>query len=85
MFQNGEIDFTVYDYLINKESRTSMLYLLPQIHKGKMPPLGRPIVSAVNSHTEKISQFVDHFLNPCAQNVTLYIRGPSISLLFMKK
>ena len=37
-----------------------------------MPPPGRPIVSTVSSHTEKMSQFVDHFLNACAQNVTSY-------------
>ena len=30
MYQNGEIDFSVYDYLLNKECRTPNLYLLPQ-------------------------------------------------------
>ena len=39
-----------------------------------MTPTGRLIISAANSHMEKISTFVDHFLNPCAQNAILYIR-----------
>ena len=28
----------------------------------------------MNSPTEKISQFVDHFLNPCAQALPSYIK-----------
>ena len=69
MYQNSEIDFSVYDYLLNTECRRPILYLLPQIHKRKTPPPGRPSISAVGSHTEKMLQFVDNFLNPCAQRV----------------
>ena len=47
--------YSVYNYLYNKECWTSILYLLPKIHKGKILPPGRPIVSAVSPHTEKIS------------------------------
>ena len=53
---------------------TPILYLLPKIHKGKTPPPGRPIVSDVNSHTEKIFRLIDHFLNPCATRVKSSIR-----------
>ena len=74
MLNNQEIDISVYDYLTQKECRTSVLYLLPKIHKGKTPCPGRPIVSAINSPTEKISQFVDHFLNPCAFRVKSYLK-----------
>ena len=37
MFQNCAIDFTVYDYLIDRESRTPtcILYLRPKFHKGE--------------------------------------------------
>ena len=48
------ITFSILDYLQNKECRTPIVYLLPKIHKGATPPPGGPIVSAVNSHTEKI-------------------------------
>ena len=52
-----------------------MLYLLTKIHKGITLPPGRSIISAVSGHTEKISEFVDHFRNPSAQRVKSYIRG----------
>ena len=85
MFQNGEIDFSVYGYLINIASRTPILYLLHKIHKWKIPTPGTPIVSAVNSHMEKISQFVDHFLNCRTQNVASYIRDTSHFLTFLEE
>ena len=61
MYTNREIDDSVYMYLVDKECKTPNLYLLPKIYKG-FPLKGRPIMSANGSPTEKISQFVDHFL-----------------------
>jgi hypothetical protein len=52
------------NYLLNTKPRTAQLYLLPKIHKNKTPVPGRPIVSANNSPTEKISQLADIFLQP---------------------
>jgi hypothetical protein len=74
MLTNGEIDISVYNYLVQKEYRTPNLYLLPKVHKGIIPPPGRPILSANGSPTEKISQFVDHFLKPCATKHRSYIK-----------
>ena len=74
MFDKGEIDVSVYEYLRIKECRTPILYLLSKIHKGIMPPPGRPIIAAVGSHIEKLSEFVDHFLNPYAQGVESSIK-----------
>ena len=74
LFVNSEIDSSLYEYLLNKECWTPILYLLPKIHKGINPPPSRPIISAVSIHTEKLSKFVDHFLNPCAQKVRSYLR-----------
>ena len=48
-------------------------YLLPKIHKGTLPPPGRPIVSAIKSPTERISQFLDHFLQPCFPQIKSYV------------
>ena len=52
-----------------------VFYTLPKIHKkySKTPP-GRPIVSSVDSPTEKISHFIDIILQPFAQAGASYIR-----------
>ena len=72
MYANGEISDQVSYYLTERECKTSKLYLLPKIHKGKIPPPGRPIVSANGCPTEKISQLVDNFLTP---PTTLFIKS----------
>jgi hypothetical protein len=71
---NGEISDKCHTYLCNKQPRTPQLYLLPKIHKNKTPVPGRPIVSANNSPTERISQFVDHFLQPIVSTTKSYVK-----------
>ena len=61
-------------YLRNESPRTSQLYLLPKIHKKKLPMPGRPIVSANNSPTERISELADFFLKPLVKNTRSYVR-----------
>ena len=52
--------------------RTSKLYFLKKIHKN---PMGiQPIVSSCDSITEKISQFVDKWLQPYVKNLPSYIK-----------
>jgi hypothetical protein len=85
MYQNGEIDETVKNYLTDITCRTSELYLLPKIHKGVTPPPGRPIISANGCPTEKISQFVDHFLNPTTTSLKSYIKDTTDFLLKLEK
>ena len=46
--------------------------MLPKIHKPNNP--GRPLISSVNSHTEKLSAYVDEFLRPLAQALASHIR-----------
>ena len=74
MYQNGEIDETVQKYLMYDTHRTPQLYLLPKIHKGKIPPPGRPIISANGCPTENISQFVDFFLNPTCLTLPSFVK-----------
>ncbi len=74
MVNNGEIDTKCAEYLFNDNPRTSLFYMLPKIHKGKIPPPGRPIVSAIDSPTDKISQFVDFFLQESVALSRSYIR-----------
>ena len=63
---------------IKEGTRTPSFYGLPKIHKDfdSFPPL-RPICSGFNSFTIKISEFVDVFLKPAAQQNPSYIRDTS--------
>ncbi len=77
MYQNGEIDDYTKDYLLSCPGRTSDLYLLPKIHKASFNQNNhpsRPIMSANGSPTEKISEFVDHFLNETTFSLPAYVR-----------
>ena len=74
MYQNGEIDETVKDYLTDHQCKTSNFYMLPKIHKSIRPPPGRPILSANGSPTEKISAFVDHFINQYCPLVKSFVK-----------
>ena len=52
--------------------RTSKLYFLKKIHKN---PMGiRPIVSSCEGITEKISQFVDRWLQPYVKSLPSYVK-----------
>lgn len=52
--------------------RTPQMYLLPKIHKPNNP--GRPVVSSVGCHTEKISKFVDHHLQSMNKNLESHVQ-----------
>ena len=85
LFQNGEIDISVKEYLTDKHCKTPNFYMLPKIHKGITPPPGRPILSANGSPTEKISQFVDHFLNPLCPKIRSYVKDSTHFLQIMEE
>ena len=74
MLKSKEIDSKCAEYLITENPRTANFYLLPKIHKGTIPPPGRPIVSANDCPTERISQFVDHFIQPLIPILKSYIK-----------
>ena len=76
--------FSVQRYLMKDTQRTPQLYLLPKIHKGQNPPPGRPIISANGCPTEKISQFVDHFLNPTCTNLRSFVKDTTHFLKLIK-
>ena len=69
-----EIDKKCADYLLIQQPRTANFYLLPKIHKNIVPPPGRPIVSANDCPTERISQFVDNFIQPLIPQLSSYVR-----------
>ena len=74
LLENNCINKKMHDYLYIKEPRVPAFYLLPKIHKGIVPPPGRPILSANECPTERISAFVDHFLKPLVQNIPSYLK-----------
>ncbi len=68
---NG-IEKDTFNYLLPQDPRTARFYLLPKIHKPNNP--GRPIVSGNGSPTERISEFVDSFLNPLVSRIPSFIK-----------
>ena len=74
LLEKEEITEKCADYLHIDKPRTPQLYLLPKIHKNKFPVPGRPIVSANNSPTERISQLADFFLQPLVVGTKSYVK-----------
>lgn len=58
--------------LSEEETRTQRLYFLLKVHK--CPVDVRPIVSGCGGPTEKVSQVLDHYLQPLVQQTRSYIR-----------
>ena len=70
--QRELLDAKTAEKLKPTNSNTPKLYLLPKIHKKNNP--GRPVVSSVGCHTEKISSFVDHHLQPLNKELPSYVQ-----------
>ena len=84
MYISGEISLKTADYLNSENTRTPEFYMLPKIHKGTIPPPGRPIISGNGSPTEKLSQLVDHFLQPLIPKIKSYLKDTSHFLNVLK-
>lgn len=89
MLNKGFISKNQLEYLSGpSDYRPRVFYLLPKIHKKQTTwpnpnmPEGRPIVSDVNSETYRVSELIDHFLNPLAVKHFSYIKN---SFEFVKK
>ena len=73
MYQEGHIDKPTAEYLLPPQMvRTQEMYFQKKIHKN--PPSTRPIVSGCNGPTEKISAYLDHWLQPLAKSLPSYIK-----------
>ncbi|XP_053571736.1 uncharacterized protein LOC128661511 [Bombina bombina] len=70
----GVINQREFDFLFVKFPKTATFYSIPKLHKNKLPPPGRPIISDKGSLTEKISQYVDFCLRPNILNLPSYIK-----------
>ena len=47
-------------------------YITPKVHKKDIP--GQPVVSSIDCHTNKLSKFVDHYLQPHAKALPSYVK-----------
>ena len=74
MYADKEISEKTFLFLIKGGKRRSIFYMRPKIHKNKILPPGRPIVSSVISPTEKISMLLDIILQPFVVKTKSYIR-----------
>ncbi|XP_078583735.1 uncharacterized protein LOC144866254 [Branchiostoma floridae x Branchiostoma japonicum] len=72
LLNEGSISEEEFNYLAPIHPRTPVFYLLPKIHKEGNP--GRPIISANDCATERISEFADHHLRPLVQKLPSYIK-----------
>ena len=67
------IDKPTAEYLLPPPMvRTQEMYFLKKIHKN--PPTARPIVSGCDGPTERISAYLDHWLQPLAKSLPSYIK-----------
>jgi hypothetical protein len=70
----NKISQDTIELLIPEKPTTPKIYILPKIHKGVLPPPGRPIVAGCGSLTERASAYVDSYLQPFVHNLTSYIK-----------
>ena len=84
MLEHKQIDRSCHKYLTDRKIRTAQFYMLPKIHKNRTRPPGRPIVSGNGCPTERISKFVDFFLQPGVKLIRSYIRDTSDFLLMLR-
>ena len=54
------------------DATAGIFYLLQKIHKKNCP--GRPVISACNTPTEKISAFVDSQLKPLVSQIPSFVK-----------
>ena len=83
--KKGHIDRNTRDYLINNPGkvRTQQLYFLKKIHKG--PHTVRPIVSGSSGPTEKVSAFLDYFLQPLLPDIPSHIKDSKHVIMLLEK
>ena len=84
MKMKEEISDKNIEFFMINNPRLARFYLLPKIHKRLYEVPGRPVVSHVGFHTERISSFIDYHLQPLAQNVKSYIKDTNDFLSKLK-
>ena len=70
--QERKKNYFKFDF--KKATNLGKLYLLPKIHKGLSNVPGRPVISNCGTPTEKVSEFLDHQLQPIMKQGNSYIQ-----------
>jgi len=70
-------------YITPNRPRIPVFYTLTKIHKPN--PVGRPVISGCDSPSERISSFVDYFLQPIAKVQESYLKDTTDFLNFIEK
>ena len=73
-----------FRFNFKKATNLGKLYLLPKIHKGLCKVPGRPVISDCGTPTEKVSEFLDHHLQPIMKQGESYNRGTGDFLAKLK-
>ena len=70
-------------FLTPDPPRIPVFYTLTKIHKPTLA--GRPIISGCSGPTERISAFVDHLIQPIAQQQTSYLKDTTDFINFIDR
>ena len=70
----SEQELPHFTYKYKKTTSLGKMYLLPKIHKRLYDVPGRPVISNCGTPTEKLSDFLDHYLKPVMQERESYIK-----------
>ena len=70
-------------YITPNRPRIPVFYTLTKIPKPN--PVGRPIISGCDNPSERISSFVDYFLQPIAKVQESYLKDTTDFLNFIEK
>ena len=67
---------------LKKKIKPPEFLVLPKIHKTNNP--GRSVISSINCHTSRISEFVDYYLQPEVKKLKLMLKTLQILLRKLK-
>ncbi|KAJ8038639.1 hypothetical protein HOLleu_16120 [Holothuria leucospilota] len=77
MLREGDIEEKTAEYLVTNDVRASRFYTLPKTHKAKDEKGHlkiRPVIWGNGSPIERLSEFVDFFINPEMQKLDSFIK-----------
>lgn len=61
-------------YLLPETPKVPVIYQVPKVHKNKIIPPGRPIISGIGSVHSRLGEYLDVFLQPLAGKGQAFIK-----------
>uniref|UniRef100_A0A8C5MHD2 Reverse transcriptase domain-containing protein n=1 Tax=Leptobrachium leishanense TaxID=445787 RepID=A0A8C5MHD2_9ANUR len=71
----GILNDQEFRYLKIEHPKIPVFYFLPKIHKDLFKPPGRPIISGIGSVSSRLSEYIDHQLQPFVINTTAHLKN----------